>query len=508
MKFLRLTAFVLLVGTVSACKDDFLETLPLTAPSDKLFWKTEQDALFWINDAYRALPGAGDYVFNAMSDDAYTITSANGVVANGTYEPSSAIIASKWGYGTIRHCLELLARVDAIPGIKSELSNRIKGEAQFIIALKYFEMVTLYRDVPLVDKVLPLSEADIPKSDKKTVLKYALDQLELAIPNLPVRYATAADNGRITKGAALALKARMLLFNDRWEEAATAAKAVMDLNAYQLHPNFGEVFLTAFNNQTKEVILAYQYAKDLSVHTIQFSYGFYQVGGSGLSLPLPDLVNSFESKDGLPITQSPLYNSLKPFENRDPRFAQTFITPFETFAGIKYDPVNNKDDKTQGKTYLYYRKYIADMANQQRSSWVNWIIFRYADVLLMYAEAKNEASGPDETVYNALDQIRTRAGMPKVDRSRYATRETLREFIRNERRVELAGEGLRYYDILRWKTAEKVLNKPVVSFTIPNVLALQNIESRVFNPAKNYVWPIPQTAIDNATKLVQHPEWK
>ena len=508
MKLFRSITFVLLLGSVSACKDDFLNTLPLTAPSDKLFWKSEQDAIFWINDAYRALPGAGDYVFNAMSDDAYTTATANGVVANGTYEPSSGIIGSKWGYGTIRHCLELLARVDGIPGIKPDLSNRLKGEAQFIIAFKYFEMVTLYRDVPLVDKVLPLSESDIPKSDKKVVLKYALDQLELAIPNLPVKYATAADNGRITKGAALTLKARMLLFNDRWDEAAVAAKAVMDLNTYQLHPTFGEVFLTAFNNQTKEVILAYQYAKDLSVHTIQFSYGFYQVGGSGLSLPLPDLVNSFESTDGLPIAQSPLYNPLKPFENRDPRFSQTFITPFEMFAGLKYDPVNNKDDKIQAKTYIYYRKYIADMVNQQRSSWVNWIIFRYADVLLMYAEGKNEATGPDETVYNALDQIRTRAGMPKVNRTQYATRETLRELIRNERRVELAGEGLRYYDILRWKTAEKALNKPVVSFAIPNVLAVQNIETRVFKPAKNYVWPLPQTAIDNATKLVQHPEWK
>ena len=504
----RFVAPILLLGSVTACKDDFLETLPLTAPSDKLFWKTDQDAITWINNAYQDLPGADDYVFNAMSDDAYTTTTANAVVANGTYEPTSSIIAFKWGYSTIRQCLELLARVDGIPNIDPALSKRLKGEAQFIIALRYFEMTMLYRDVPLVDKVLSLSESDIPKSDKATVLKYAFDQLEQAIPNLPVRYPSAADNGRITKGAALALKTRMLLFNERWAEAAAAAKAVMELNVYQLHPNFGEIFLTAFNNQTKEVMLAHQYAKDLAVHTLQFSYSFYQVGGTGTSLPLPDLVNSFESKDGLPIMQSPLYDPLKPFDNRDPRFAQTFIVPFETFAGVKYDPVNNKDAKTQAKTYIYYRKYIADMVNQQRSSWVNWIIFRYADVLLMYAEAKNEASGPDESVYNALDQIRTRAGMPKTDRSRCATKESLRGAIRNERRVELAGEGLRYYDILRWKIADKVLNKTIVSFTISGVLPLQNIETRVFNPAKNYVWPIPQSAIDNATKLVQHPEWK
>lgn len=508
MKILRSLLVLALLCSVTACQDDFLKTLPLNAPSDKLFWKTDQDAIFWINQAYRDLPGAGDYVFNAMSDDAYTPTTANGVIANGTYETTSSIVALKWGYGTIRHCLELLARIDEIPNMNPELNKRLKGEAQFIIALKYMEMTTLYQDVPLVDKVLPLAESDIPKSSKDEVVKYALSLLDTAIPNLPVRYPTAADNGRITKGAALSLKARLLLFNNRWAEAAAAAKAVMDLNQYQLHPKFNELFLTSFNNQTKEVILAYQYAKDLSVHTLQFSYSFYQVGGTGASLPLPDLVNSFESKDGLPITESPLYDPLKPFENRDPRFAQTFITPFEVFAGIKYDPVNNKDDKTQAKTYVYYRKYIADMVNQQRSSWVNWIIFRYADVLLMYAEAKNEATGPDETVYAALDQIRTRAGMPKVDRAKYGTQAKLRDFIRNERRVELAGEGLRYYDILRWKIADQVLNKSIVSFTIPGVLPLQNIEKRVFNPAKNYVWPLPQTAIDNAKNLEQNPAWK
>ncbi|WP_373511702.1 RagB/SusD family nutrient uptake outer membrane protein [Persicitalea sp.] len=503
MKIFRFLTLVLFVCSVTACQDDFLETLPLTAPSDKSFWKTEQDAISWINEAYRDLPGVSDHQFNGMSDDAYTT-----VVANGTYEPTTSLIALKWDYSTIRQCLELLARVDGVTGINPDLSKRLKGEAQFIIALRYFEMTMLYQDVPLVDKVLPLAEADIPKSDKAVVLKYALDQLEKAIPNLPVRYPSAADNGRITKGAALALKTRMMLFNGRWAEAAAAAKAVMDLNEYQLHPKFNEIFLSSFNNKTKEVILARQYAEGLDVHTLHFAYAFYLVGGNGSSLPLPDLVDSFEAKDGLPITQSPLYDPLKPFANRDPRFAQTFITPFETFAGVVYDPINNKDSKVQAKTYIYFRKYIADLVTQQRSSWVNWIIFRYADVLLMYAEGKNEASGPDESVYAALDQIRTRAGMPKVDRTRYGTQATLRDFIRNERRVELAAEGLRYYDILRWKIAEKVLNKSVVSYTIPGVLPLQKLETRVFNPAKHYVWPIPQRAIDNATKLEQNPAWK
>ncbi|MBL7756180.1 MAG: RagB/SusD family nutrient uptake outer membrane protein, partial [Chitinophagaceae bacterium] len=154
-----------------------------------------------------------------------------------------------------------------------------------------------------------------------------------------------------------------------------------------------------------------------------------------------------------------------------------------------------------------------------RPSNVNWILFRYAEVLLTYAEAKNEATGPDESVYAAIDSVRLRAGMPAVDRVRYSSQATLRELIRNERRVELAGEGLRYFDIIRWRIAQTVLNKTVKSMDLSQwvdgpksggqpVLVEKNVQVRVFNPARNYVWPIPQTAIDRSKLLVQHDEWK
>ncbi|MFV0267092.1 MAG: RagB/SusD family nutrient uptake outer membrane protein [Draconibacterium sp.] len=185
-----------------------------------------------------------------------------------------------------------------------------------------------------------------------------------------------------------------------------------------------------------------------------------------------------------------------------------FIVPFDTLSGVVYDPVNNLDDRTPARTYIYFRKYIADMVTQQRTSWVNWILFRYADILLTYAEAKNEATGPDDSVYDAIDQIRRRAGMPVLDRRKYNSKDKLREAIRNERRVELAGEGLRYFDIQRWKTAEIVLNKQVVSFEIPSLLPLRIIHTRNFDPAKHYVWPIPQSAIDKAKNLEQHSEWR
>ncbi|MFV0267091.1 MAG: hypothetical protein ACK5HT_08145 [Draconibacterium sp.] len=133
----------------------------------------------------------------------------------------------------------------------------------------------------------------------------------MAIKKLPISWPDS-DVGRATKGAALSLKARVLLYNNRWEEAANTAKQVIDLNVYSLHPNYNELFLTSFNNSTSEVILAHQYAKDLYTHTLQFPYSFYRVGGTSGSLPLPDLVNSYECIDGLSIDDSPLYDPLNP----------------------------------------------------------------------------------------------------------------------------------------------------------------------------------------------------
>lgn len=500
-----------------ACNKDFLNKNPLNASSDANFWSSEKNAELWINHAYKALPGATDFYFDPMSDDSFingtTENGNTGKVAYGTFEPTDNIVAMKWGYTYIRHCLELLERVEQIPQISEEGKNKLKGQARFIIALSYFQKITLYRDVPLVTRTLTVEESDLSKTDKNIVLDYILDQLDLAIEELPLTWPTG-QIGRITKGAALALKARVLLYNERWAEAEQAAQEVMELRnngqkVYDLHANYNELFLTSFNNSTKEVILAHQYALNQYTHTLRWNLAFSSLAGSGSSMPLPDLVNAYETKDGLPISESPLYNPSAPFENRDPRFYHNFIYPGQTFGGVKYDPMNNATDRAQAKTYIYFRKYINDIAvSQSQPCLVNWIIFRYADVLLMYAEAKNENSGPDNAVYDVIDLIRGRAGMPSVDRGRYNTKEKLRDFIRNERRVELAGEGLRYFDILRWKIAEQVMNKEIVSFQIPGQLPLQTIGTRVFDPARHYVWPIPQSAIDKTQNLEQHLEWR
>lgn len=498
--------------------DDFLTKTPLETPSTETFWQTPDQAELWVNNLYNGLGGVEESIYEAYSDNAYG-RAGNGAnnIASGSYEPNDTRVDSEWNYRYIRLSLEFFENVERVPDFPQEKLDELSGQVHFMLAYQYYKLTTFFRDVPLVTTVLDVSNSDVEKSPKADVLNYIYEQLDMAIATLPETYPDS-ETGRITKGAALALLARVHLYNEEWQEAADAAKQIMDLGIYELHPNFEELFLWDFNNQTKEVILANQYAETVHVNDIVRRYAPYTLIGYALILPTAQLAESFEMSDGLPIDESPLYDPTDPFANRDPRFYKTLLWHGQELNGQILDETGAENKFAV--TYLYYRKYIGDLKDKLWESHVNWILFRYAEVLLTYAEATNEATGPDESVYDALDAIRTRAGMPLVDRSKYADQSSLRELIRNERRVELAGEGLRYFDIIRWKIAEDVLNIDLKSMDLSNwvdgpkdengnpILVQRPVETRIFDPSKNYVWPIPQDAIDQSDVLTQHPEWK
>lgn len=515
-----LTVFILTLLFV-ACDDDFLVKAPLDTPSLETFWEKEEDAEMWVNNLYNGLGGMEDSIFEAFSDNAYgRAGSGSNQIAQGAFTTSDGHVNQLWNYRFIRLSLEFFEFVEQVPDISQTKLNELTGQVRFMLAYQYFRLITLYRDVPLVTTPLEIAESDVPKNSKEEVLSYVLGQLDTAVDLLPVTWPDS-ETGRVTKGAALALKARVLLYNERWAEAAQATKEVMDLGVYELHPNFEELFLRDFNNQTNEVILAFQYAENVGTHPgqgIVRRYAPVNLGGFALILPTNELQESFEMADGTKFSWANPDHSARPFDNRDPRFYHTF-----TWHGRDYNGVDVNLTESEFRfafTYIYYLKYVADLENRFFDTWVNWIKFRYADVLLMYAEATNEATGPDNTVYDALDQIRERVGMPPVNRSIYNDQASLRQFIRNERRVELAGEGLRYFDIIRWRTAEEVLNFQVNSLNLENwvdhpvdsdgnqLLPPKNVQTRVFNPNKHYVWPIPQDAIDRSDNLEQHPEWQ
>ncbi len=519
MKNLSINWIAGLLITVSmlSCKK-FLEKAPLDTPSMETFWATPEQAKLWVNNLYLGLGGVEESIYEAYSDNAYgRAGSGANNIANGAFETIDTRVSAEWNYRYIRLCLEFFENIGKVPNLSQAQLAQLSGQVRFILAYRYYKLITFFRDVPLVTKPLDVETADVPKNSKAEVLAYILEQLNSAIQELPATW-PAADNGRASKGAALALKARVLLYNEKWAEAAAAAKELMDAGTYQLHPNFNELFLATFNNKTKEVILAKQYAAVANINDIYQRYAPAALFGQALILPTAELEASFEMKDGLPKSESPLWDPQFPFDNRDPRYYHTFLWHGLSLNGSAIDLTGT--EYGFAFTYLYFKKYIAEFKNRLRDAYVNWSLFRYAEVLLNYAEAKNEASGPEASIYDALDLIRVRAGMPVVDRVKYATKETLRNFIRNERRVELAGEGLRYFDIIRWKIAQTTLNINLQSMNIEQwangpknasgqpVLKVRAVQIRVFNPAKHYVWPIPQTAIDRSTTLEQHAEWK
>jgi hypothetical protein len=206
--------------------------------------------------------------------------------------------------------------------------------------------------------------------------------------------------------------------------------------------------------------------------------------------------------------------------NRDPRLLQTVIVPGAEYAGIIFNPMDpNSLDYWPtynytgyvGRKYIHYKSDYSDLY----AAGLNIPLIRYAEVLLTYAEAKIELNQIDNSVYDAIDKVRVRAGMPAVDQTKYTTQTQMRELVRRERRVELAMEGLRWYDIQRWKIGEEVMNGTVYGLRLSNIDAAGNvtytstehakIEDRVFNGAKNYLWPVPQSQLDLGKKLVQNP---
>jgi hypothetical protein len=520
------TISIILVALSISC-NDFLEKYPLDKVSAELFWQTEKHAQMWVNDLYsisagsvRGLQGIHITTSDAYSDDAYgRATDAVNNIANGSFDPSDSRVMDAWRYDHIRKCHDFFENVNNVPEMSQQKYDELAGQIHFFLAYEYYKLVTRFRDVPLIDKSISIQESDIPKSSKDIVLNYIFEQLNLAINLLPLSWPDS-ENGRITKGAALFLKTRVLLYNERWEEASATAKQVMDLNLYKLHPNFGELFLKAFDNKKAETILEIQYVENVKTHNASLRFAPVMYNAHSLILPTPQLIDAFWMKDGLPIEESSLYNPACPFDNRDPRFYHTFMWHGEILNDT-YSPIDlTGTERNYSFTYIYFRKHVVDFRNRVRTMDNNWNLFRYADLLLMYAEAKNESSGPDNSIYEALDLIRDRAGMPHVDRNKYNNKELLRELIRRERRIELAGEGLRYDDIIRWKIAENVLNINLTSMDLTKwedgpvddkgnpILVVRPCETRYFNPNKHYVWPIPQSAIDQAENLLQHDEWK
>lgn len=479
-------------------------------------------------------------MWSSLTDESiYNNDDNTWVIQRGQLAPENLGIAGTfWGrsYRSIRECNYALQNIGSVV-MSQGRKDLLTAEIRFIRAYRYHDLIRNYGEVVLLgDKVYNLGEDFLSAElfDRTPIadaIDYVVSELDQAAEDLPSDNSSSWRLGRATKGAALALKARLLLYAasplynaGTWEEAAQAALDVMNLDKYDLHDDYQSLFL---DENSSEIIFERLYTVGARHVCMEIANGPNGYGGWGGNTPLQNLVDAYE------VVVDP--NTTEPFdwnnpdhvnnmyENRDPRFYATILhngAPYrgrevETFVPGGADSRDGSDNWNTSKTGYYLRKFIDEELPIQNpwdvAGTQPWIYMRYAEILLNYAEAQNEAAGPDQSVYDAINLIRERAGMPDLPEG--LSQDDMRERIRNERQVELAFEEHRFYDVRRWMIAMETENEPAYGieitledgeFTYSRKIA---IEGKNFEE-EHYWLPIPRSEIQASDEqLDQNPHY-
>lgn len=500
MKKIYLIINILSAFALSSCAD--LDLNPLSEGSSSSWYSTQQEIEMSLNDFYRT----DFFPIDGLDwGDDVTVRNSTSMVQNGTMTAENGTVGTRWQnyYKGIARALRLLNNMDNARtlGVAEVKITQFEGEVYFYLGYAY-GMLAFYWGDAILDKTgMTLDEAySIPRSPKADVLAYSFECLDEAAKRLPNSYSGIQ---RATKGAALAFKARIAIRNGDYETAATAAKACMDLNVYKLHSNYQDLFTASWSDEwifffRGDVILKkYYWAGSDVLNVLSRLSG----GWGGQKAPSYELVCAYPCIDGKPIDESPLYNPKDFFENRDPRLAMT-IVPFATahnkqvlngtydpndylWLGYEYSPapnrttvyrasdgaqVSNTDSKARAEHASYdgllFKKYVDNsfIENGRNGAPTTYPTLRYGDVLLMYAEAMIELDKCTQEVLDlTVNKLRERAyagtgvDYPPVT---LGSQNVMRTVVRTERFIELAWEGHRYADLIRWKLAEKVYNRP------------------------------------------------
>lgn len=546
-----LRKYILLASTAlwafSSCLDLDVEN-PSTI-NDKDVWNDPTLVQMYVNHLYIKLPGWDHNLYNNISDEArdnFPSSSPEQVLRGEWNEASNPMDNWSYSYQYIRVANDFLKNI-VTAAVEDDVKEITSAEARFVRAYLYFDLIKRYGGVPLITEPQDLdSDLSVPRNTISECYQFIVDEMDAIVDALPLD----AERGKITKGAALSLKARTLLYwasplyNEdnnaaRWQEAADAAKAVMDLGKYDLYPDLEQLWLDMSADHC-EVILEKQYGMpdvshgwDCAVKTLDLANG-----DAGHCSPLQELVDAFPMKNGKLIHEEGSgYDPNNPYVGRDDRFYADIAYNQAVVSGMQGGVLNhnyvlqiykggNDYDNPQGnpayQIYTTYTGYMTvkavDPNNEVYGYWYGstqpWLIFRYAEILLDFAEAQNEATGPTPEVYAALNKIRQRAGITTTLEENL-TQSQMRELIRNERYVELCFEHHRYWDLRRWKLAEEKLNNRNYTGVVITkeddgtfTYAYEPVESfsLVFTD-KMYFMPIPQSEISKNGLLEQNPGW-
>lgn len=574
---------VITLGSVLALSSCKIDRSSLNGPSTGLFPANAKEAEMGLYGAYQSntqLDAASTpmwHVMDNITDIGYARPGTNYTSPiTSAITTDNALTNKPWQihYRTIARCHTVLDNLEKLKGSMADAAyNQLDAELRFIRAYCYSQLVELFGAVPLLKSAVDLSNANVPRTPRTEVEKFVVDELTAIADNLPVSQAQFG-NARASRVAAYMLKARVMLNTKQFQGAAEAANkaltlatGVHDLTAFNSsvsfvgkdhtvgEPDIANIFGHAGFKTSKEWIWVAEYNMVIpgNSHNQQYYSGSRLGKGVCYWGPTQDLINTFQAKDGLPITESPLYDASKPFENRDPRLDMYCVRPHTRYLGYQFEPntsfstVKNYWPVLTGQSAAASNVANADATNAFRSfSGYLWRkpvdiadfnstsvsgvsdldvgIFRFAELLLIYAEAKIEANDIDASVYTAINRVRRRALMPDLPAG--LTQAQLRKALRYERKVELANDGVRWNDLRRWGIAKTVmngflyLNRDAKTWTKEVLTGFDDSYTPVYNRTeaikyfttqeivyrdnKDEYWPVPKSEMDANNKLVQN----
>jgi len=518
---MRNLLIILGVLFLSGCSKEFTEKYSLTNIPEETFWKTEQDAILAINAIYDVLQDRAAYS-GSLNDGPSGLTQYDGLGDNcfnnykfegpgnfmeGNITPAHSLFAGLWAssYRGIFRANDALEKIPTIPSISDTKRAQLMAQVYFLRGLFYFNLAVYYREVPIVLKNRDINDRNIKKSTYAEVSTQVVKDLTDAIAALPDSY-PAAQYGYATKGAALGLLARFHLYNKDYQGVLDATAPMLTMG-YTLHNNYAQLF-TEVGEQTKEIVFSVRFLQDAQSNNGElFSATF--LGAPRINMqPMPNLVKDFYCTDGKPITTSPLYNPGTPANNspqklnRDPRLLASVIFRNDIFLiDLNRAYTGNTATGYGQKKYIRNTSVSASGIQAFSPGGQDFYVIRYADVLLMRAEALielNQLSG----AYSLINQVRARVSMPSIETAEGPgrTQAQLRDIVRHERRVELAFEGLRYYDLKRWGLLQQAYNAAIAD----NVAGYRP----VFQSGKAGVFPIPESELNANWTIWQNPAWQ
>jgi len=508
---------ILIAVFVIGCSEDFLERSSLTGIAEDNFWQSEEDAFLALNAAYSTFQAKSLYggtlngyqsftAYDCFGDNAFNAWKweGPGKYMEGTMDASNSFFLGIWdnlyqGLGRVNAVIENVEKISTNL-VPQETKNELLGQAYFLRSLINFQLAVYFEEAPLITKTQTLEEAYVAKNSYDELTEQIITDLKFASQHLPVQHKSELF-GYATKGAALGLLARVQMYNHKLDGefgALSLTEQIMGLG-YELHPDYAELF-SEQGETSKEVLFAIRFLRGADSKNGETFSATYKASPKVDQQPMPNLVNDYYCTDGLSILNSPLYDSANKKENRDPRALATFF-----FKGDVFNHDLNKVFNGNLTTKIGQRKYIRTRADAEGNSpWVegsqDFYVIRYADVLLMRAEALAETGNVAEAM-QLVNTIRARVGMPTVEsvEGGDVSSDQMLAIVKHERRVELALEGLRFFDLKRWGEMEQATQRaaadPIGSYN-PQYLG-----------KKSETFPIPQQEIDVNSLLVQHAAW-